>query len=325
MAEGQVSGTMAWNATDVAQASLYWNPGAISYLVETILALVLSGYLAIRAAREIRQSHVHAATLLLTVLMLAISLTFLASMVRVLTAGGWVSYAMPWSRTDAWTTLAMPWSRPFGGIVSAALIVLAYQFPKPLEHARTEMKIVGTGLVALVAIEVVIAVKADLAMLSHEAWWRPQWIAGWMNIAMLGAAFIFWRQLAAASGDANAPEPRRRIPGAVAALWRRAPNRDAEVARAFLIFTMLPLVHTTALFLPDESQFGRYPLDIFICWSALAQLVAQFDVRQNFLFMAALNVPVGPAGSEYGGIESPIDGKYFSSGPGLFAQLAWYF
>jgi hypothetical protein len=59
--------------------------------------------------------------------------------------------------------------------------------------------------------------------------------------------------------------------------------------------------------------------------SALAQLVAQFDVRQNFLFMAALNVPVGPAGSEYGGIESPIDGKYFSSGPGLFAQLAWYF
>jgi len=59
--------------------------------------------------------------------------------------------------------------------------------------------------------------------------------------------------------------------------------------------------------------------------SALAQLVAQFDVSQNLLFIAALNIPVGPAGSEYGGIESPVEGRYFSSGPGLFAQLAWYF
>lgn len=59
--------------------------------------------------------------------------------------------------------------------------------------------------------------------------------------------------------------------------------------------------------------------------SALAQLVAQCDVRQNLLFMAALNLPIGPAGSEYGGIESPVEGRYFSSGPGLFAQLAWYF
>ncbi|MCW8873845.1 MAG: hypothetical protein OQK01_14630 [Xanthomonadales bacterium] len=59
--------------------------------------------------------------------------------------------------------------------------------------------------------------------------------------------------------------------------------------------------------------------------SALAQLVAQCDVRQNLLFIAALNIPIGPAGSEYGGIESPVDGRYFASGPGLFAQIAWYF
>ena len=59
--------------------------------------------------------------------------------------------------------------------------------------------------------------------------------------------------------------------------------------------------------------------------SALAQLVAQCDVRQNLLLMAALNLPIGPAGSEYGGIESPVEGRYFSSDPGLFAQLAWYF
>lgn len=59
--------------------------------------------------------------------------------------------------------------------------------------------------------------------------------------------------------------------------------------------------------------------------SALAQLVARADLRQDLLLLCALNVPIGPAGSEYGGIETPVDGRYFSTGPGLFAQLAWYF
>ena len=39
----------------------------------------------------------------------------------------------------------------------------------------------------------------------------------------------------------------------------------------------------------------------------------------------ALNLPVGPDGSEYGGIEASADGLYFSTGPSVFAQLAWYF
>lgn len=59
--------------------------------------------------------------------------------------------------------------------------------------------------------------------------------------------------------------------------------------------------------------------------SALVQCVTQFDVKQDLVFIAALNIPIGPDGSEYGGIESSIDGGYFSGGPGVFAQLAWYF
>jgi len=59
--------------------------------------------------------------------------------------------------------------------------------------------------------------------------------------------------------------------------------------------------------------------------SAMAQIVIQYDLCQDFLLRAALNVPVGPEGSEYGGIESPVEGYYLSTGPGLFAQLAWYF
>jgi hypothetical protein len=59
--------------------------------------------------------------------------------------------------------------------------------------------------------------------------------------------------------------------------------------------------------------------------SALAQVVIRYDVQQDLLLTGALNVPVGPAGSEYGGIESSLEDRYFSAGPSLFAQLAWYF
>ncbi len=59
--------------------------------------------------------------------------------------------------------------------------------------------------------------------------------------------------------------------------------------------------------------------------SALLQVVAQFDWKQNLQLLGALNIPIGASGTEYGGIEAPVDGQYFSSGPGLFAQLAWYF
>jgi hypothetical protein len=59
--------------------------------------------------------------------------------------------------------------------------------------------------------------------------------------------------------------------------------------------------------------------------SALAQVVVQYDWRQNLLLLGALNVPIGSDGSEYGGIEAPVEGLYFSTGASLFAQLAWYF
>jgi len=59
--------------------------------------------------------------------------------------------------------------------------------------------------------------------------------------------------------------------------------------------------------------------------SALAQLVVQWDLAQEARLLCAVNLPLGPSGSEYGGIETPGDGLYFSTGLSLFAQLAWYF
>jgi hypothetical protein len=59
--------------------------------------------------------------------------------------------------------------------------------------------------------------------------------------------------------------------------------------------------------------------------SSLAQLVFAYDWKQDLDLLVALSVPIGPDGSEYGGIESMQPGLYWSTGPSVFAQMAWYF
>jgi len=59
--------------------------------------------------------------------------------------------------------------------------------------------------------------------------------------------------------------------------------------------------------------------------SAYAQLVVSYDWKQDLQLLLALNIPIGPDGSEYGGIDAVQTGKYISTGAALFAQLAWYF
>lgn len=59
--------------------------------------------------------------------------------------------------------------------------------------------------------------------------------------------------------------------------------------------------------------------------SALAQLVLSYDWKQDIQLVGALNIPIGPDGSEYGGIPAGQPDLYVSTGPSFFAQLAWYF
>jgi len=59
--------------------------------------------------------------------------------------------------------------------------------------------------------------------------------------------------------------------------------------------------------------------------SALAQLVLSYDWKQDIQLLVALGIPIGPNGSEYGGIDSDQADLYLSTGASLFAQLAWYF
>ena len=59
--------------------------------------------------------------------------------------------------------------------------------------------------------------------------------------------------------------------------------------------------------------------------SALAQLVLRCDAGQNWQLLAALSAPLGPAGTEYGGLKSGIDDLNLAVGPSLFAQIGWFF
>jgi hypothetical protein len=59
--------------------------------------------------------------------------------------------------------------------------------------------------------------------------------------------------------------------------------------------------------------------------SALIQLVTRNNLSENMEFLGALNLPLGPDGSEYGGIPSGTDGLFLSSSASIFAQFGWYF
>jgi hypothetical protein len=70
--------------------------------------------------------------------------------------------------------------------------------------------------------------------------------------------------------------------------------------------------------------------------SALLQLVARYSLAQDWQLLAALSVPLGPDGSEYGGIAVTTNAMTgaiaeansdvtLSTQAGAFLQLAWYF
>ena len=57
----------------------------------------------------------------------------------------------------------------------------------------------------------------------------------------------------------------------------------------------------------------------------LLQLVTNYSLSDNMTLLASLNFPFGESGSEFGGIETAVPGRYLSRRSGVFAQWAWYF
>ncbi len=59
--------------------------------------------------------------------------------------------------------------------------------------------------------------------------------------------------------------------------------------------------------------------------SVLLQMTTRYSLSDNSDFLAALNMSLGPSGSEFGGINAGQSGLYYSTDLSLFAQFAWYF
>ena len=59
--------------------------------------------------------------------------------------------------------------------------------------------------------------------------------------------------------------------------------------------------------------------------SGLFQLVTTYSLSDNMTLLGSINLPLGASGSEFGGIESGIPGRYLSSDAGFFLQFAFYY
>jgi hypothetical protein len=59
--------------------------------------------------------------------------------------------------------------------------------------------------------------------------------------------------------------------------------------------------------------------------SALFQFTGYYDWKHNLNFIAGFAVPIGPEGSEFGGVPTDTPGVYLSSGTSLYAQIAYFF
>lgn len=59
--------------------------------------------------------------------------------------------------------------------------------------------------------------------------------------------------------------------------------------------------------------------------SGLLQLTTSLSLADSMTLLGSVNIPLGPSGSEFGGIESGIAGQDLATGVGVFAQFAWYF
>jgi len=154
---------------------------------------------------------------------------------------------------------------------------------------------------------------------SHDGWvtslvanWSWSWVWGGHNASVV--LEYFYNGFGLADGDYQLPEvladrdlAQRLQRGELYTIGRH--NLGGS-----LLVELTPLLNITSnLFANPEDG------------SALAQLVAQWDLAQNWQLLAAATVALGSGGSEYGGIDTGVDDLTLGVGPSLLVQLAWYF
>lgn len=256
-----------WRVVDPAQ-TLYWNPSAIGFLVELLLALVLSAYVVNRLVREHRGSGITAPTLLFGVTFWCFVPGLFVSLLHALTGGGWASYAMPWLAPAGSIVLAMPWVTTFTGISAIAFVQFAYRVPRWLPGAQREAMLVGCAMALCVCAEIASSFHTDQMLIQHRIWFRPDWAALWTSTSMVWAILVFMRQLAHAQGWSRD----KGMAAWFAALVTRPVDRRAGAARGFILFSLLPIAHTLALVFQQDGFLGPFSMDVLVCWSVLVQL-----------------------------------------------------
>jgi hypothetical protein len=138
------------------------------------------------------------------------------------------------------------------------------------------------------------------------------WVMAGKNVS--GLVEYFYNGFGIADGDYS-PASLREHPDLTDRIGR---GELYTLGRHYVVANML--IEMTPLFMLTPGLFTNLGDP-----SALLQITGQYDLVQDLQLLAALNLPIGPNGTEFGGIDSGFEGLYLSSGPSVFTQLAWYF
>lgn len=142
--------------------------------------------------------------------------------------------------------------------------------------------------------------------------WSYSWVWGDTNVS--GVAEYFFNGFGLREQDYSA----EKIAAAEDLVARLARGELYTLGRHYLASSLMmevtPLLNVTpVLFFNLGDQ------------SALAQVSVQWDFAQDWQVLSALNVPLGPTGTEFGGIEGSPEGMTLATGTTVFVQVARYF
>jgi len=196
----------------------------------------------------------------------------------------------------------------FGGLTEYDLLVA--------QHYDELLLAVGGGRDVGGAVVRADAVFSDTDSAGWEVQWLVNtsysWVAAGKN--MTGSAEYFYNGFGQDDGCYS--------PACLAAnpeLIRRVERRQLyNLGRHYLAANVM--VELTPLFSVTPNLFWNLGDG-----SALLQIVTQNSLGDNLVLLGALGIPMGPNGTEYGGIDTGLPGRYFSSDLSVFLQIGWYF
>jgi hypothetical protein len=205
-----------------------------------------------------------------------------------------------------WSSFALKYHGLSGG--SEFDLLAAWHFDDPLLAAGGSQSLGGAvwrgdGVVAFTEDDTVLTAVTSLSY---------SWVWGGKNVS--GVLEYFFNGFGQPDGQYD-PDSLAQNPELVQRLARGelfTLGRHYVVGSA--LFELHPLFHLTPNVFTNLSD-----------GSALVQLVTRNDLKQDLVLLGALSFPLGPSGTEFGGIETDVPGRYLSRGPSVFLQLAWYF